>query len=75
MSCRPPAGMAAAHLGRCAWSQAVVAPYPYCLHCKARAAHPDGASWYKVRGAPPARSPPRCSLARGPQPVRPQSVT
>ena len=28
--------------------QVVVAPYPYCLHCKVRAAHPEGDSWYKV---------------------------
>ena len=33
-------------VGLCA--QVVVAPYPYCLHCPVRAAHPDGASWYKV---------------------------
>ncbi|KAK9833580.1 hypothetical protein WJX81_008310 [Elliptochloris bilobata] len=25
-----------------------VAPYPYCLHCKARACAPDGDDWYKV---------------------------
>ena len=29
--------------------QVVVAPYPYCLHCKVREAHPEGDSWYKVR--------------------------
>ncbi|CAL8464182.1 g3717 [Coccomyxa elongata] len=29
--------------------QVVVAPYPYCLHCKVREAHPDGDSWYKVQ--------------------------
>lgn len=29
--------------------QVVVAPYPYCLHCKVREAHPAGDSWYKVR--------------------------
>lgn len=32
--------------------QVVVAPYPYCLHCKVREAHPDGDSWYKVRCLP-----------------------
>lgn len=31
--------------------QVVTAPYPYCLHCKVRAAHPDGDSWYKVRAS------------------------
>ena len=31
--------------------QVVVAPYPYCLHCKVRAAHPEGDSWYKVNPA------------------------
>ena len=25
-----------------------VAPYPYCLHCKARACAPDGRDWYKA---------------------------
>ena len=25
-----------------------VAPYPYCLHCKARAVAPDGSDWYKA---------------------------
>ncbi|CAL8464181.1 g3716 [Coccomyxa elongata] len=29
--------------------QVVVAPYPYCLHCKVREAHPDGDSWYKIQ--------------------------
>ena len=33
---------------RCGLAQVVVAPYPYCLHCPVRAAHPEGASWYKV---------------------------
>ena len=33
--------------------QVVVAPYPYCLHCKVRAAHPEGDSWYKVSLATP----------------------
>ena len=28
--------------------QVVVAPYPYCLHCKVRQAHPEGDSWYKA---------------------------
>ena len=28
--------------------QVVVAPYPYCLHCKVRAAHPEGDNWYKA---------------------------
>lgn len=28
--------------------QVITAPYPYCLHCKVRAASPDGDSWYKV---------------------------
>ena len=31
--------------------QVYVAPYPYCLHCKARQHAPDGKDWYKVRGA------------------------
>ena len=25
-----------------------VAPYPYCLHCKARECAPDGGDWYKA---------------------------
>ncbi|CAL5226943.1 g9827 [Coccomyxa viridis] len=29
--------------------QVVVAPYPYCLHCKVRQAHPEGDSWYKIQ--------------------------
>ena len=28
--------------------QTFIAPYPYCLHCKARQAAPDGKDWYKV---------------------------
>ena len=28
--------------------QTFIAPYPYCLHCKARQAAPDGRDWYKV---------------------------
>ena len=36
--------------------QVVVAPYPYCLHCKVRAAHPEGDSWYKVSLTPQAHS-------------------
>jgi 4-aminobutyrate aminotransferase-like enzyme len=28
--------------------QVVVAPYPYCLHCRVRQADPSGAGWYKV---------------------------
>lgn len=28
--------------------QTFTAPYPYCLHCKARQAAPDGKDWYKV---------------------------
>ena len=28
--------------------QVVVAPYPYCLHCKVRQAHPEGDNWYKA---------------------------
>ena len=28
--------------------QVMVAPYPYCLHCKVRQAHPEGDSWYKA---------------------------
>ena len=32
-----------------------VAPYPYCLHCKARACAPDGGDWYKA-------CPPSCPL-------------
>ena len=26
-----------------------IAPYPYCLHCKARQASPSGNDWYTVR--------------------------
>lgn len=32
-----------------------VAPYPYCLHCKARACAPDGDEWYKARPGPSLR--------------------
>lgn len=28
--------------------QAFIAPFPYCLHCKARQTAPDGKDWYKV---------------------------
>ena len=28
--------------------QTFVAPYPNCLHCKARQTAPDGDKWYKV---------------------------
>ena len=40
--------------------QVVVAPYPYCLHCKVRAAHPEGDSWYKV--SPTRQTYPYCKV-------------
>ena len=45
--------------------QVVVAPYPYCLHCKVRAAHPEGDSWYKASPTTPPPPPTERPLLRG----------
>lgn len=33
--------------------QAFIAPFPYCLHCKARQTASDGKDWYKVSATAP----------------------